>query len=241
MMRPNPKVFEALSRMTAAKEEVRLINDHRGIPVTYMASIEGFKEFSVIFKVNKYQCVCLELERFTYLQSPSLPSILKAKVADLDIVNTLVSLKNFEPASDTIGRRTVIRVQPKDPVDVVILYQGQKIRGSLVDVSSSGIGIYMVSAYIYNPGLLRKNERIQLTIRLPNEKGGITDIRIPGTILYVNREKGSFRLGISTNPEPHAQTTISQFITQTQAEIMRELKTLYDTFYRIKVEGKESH
>jgi hypothetical protein len=240
MMKPNSKILEIFARMAADKEEVRLINDHRGIPVVYEATAEGFQEPSVIFRVNKYQCVCLELERHTFIQSPSLPSILKARVADLDIVAGLASLTNFESAPETIGRRTIIRVQPKEPVVVSITYQGQKIRGTLVDVSSSGVGIYMVSAYIYNPGMLRKNEQISLTIRLPNEKGIVNDIRLAGSILYVNREKGSFRLGINTSPETHARTIIAQYIALRQAEIMRELRTLYETFYRLRQESQQN-
>jgi hypothetical protein len=238
-MNPNAKILESFARLAAEKQTVRLINDHRGIPIAYEAAVEQVQNSGVVMQVHKYQCVCLEIDRFTYIQSASLPSILKARVTNLDIVATLATLGNFEYASETIGRRNVIRVQPKDTIDVLILYGTQKIRGTLVDVSSSGIGIYMLSAYIYNPGMLRKNERIHLSLRLPNEKGILSDLRIPGSILYINREKGSFRLGISTSPDPHAQSQISQYITHRQAEILRELRVLYDTFYRLKLEGQQ--
>jgi hypothetical protein len=238
-MSSSSQIFDAFARLAAVKEPVRLINDHRGIPISYDATVEGVEHTSVIFQVHKYQCVCLELERFTYIQSPYLPSILKARVVTMDIVATRVTLASFSYASETIGRRTVIRVQPKDPIDVLINYQGQKIRGSLVDISSSGVGIYMLSAYINNPGLLRKGERIHLSIQLPNEKGGKNEIRLPGTILYVNREKGSFRLGMDTSPEAHARALITQYISQRQAELLRELRVLYETFYRLKVEGQQ--
>jgi hypothetical protein len=237
-MRPNLPVIEAFARLAAAQEPVRLINDYRGIPVNYEATVEEVQKNAVLFRVHKYQCVCLELERYTYIQSPSLPSILKARVADLDIVATRVALGHFETASATIGRRKMIRVQPKEPVEVLINPQGNKIRGSLVDVSSSGIGIYLLSAYIKNPGLLRKGERIHLALQLPNEQGGSNLLRIPGTILYVNPEKGSYRLGIDSSPEAHVQSLISQYIAQRQAEIMRELRALYDKFYRLKQEGQ---
>ncbi len=118
----------------------------------------------------------------------------------LDVVSKLATLTNFEFASETIGQRAVVRVQPKNPVDVVIHYQGEKIRGNLVDVSSGGVGIFMLSAYIRNPGLLKKSEPIQLMFRLPAESGGSQEVRLQGVIQYVNPEKGSYRLGISANP-----------------------------------------
>jgi hypothetical protein len=235
----NSQILEAFTRIADGKEQVRLINNHRGIPVSYEATVDGIQGSSIVFNVHKYQCVCLELDRYTYIQSPTLPSILKARVDDVDIVGGHVTLSHFGQASDTIGRRAVVRVQPKEPVDVVLNYQGQKIRGSLVDISTSGIGLYMVSAYINNPGLLRKDERIHLTLRLPNEKGMLIDIRLVGRILYVNQEKGSYRLGLDTSPEAHTRSLITQYITQREAEILRELRSLYDKFHRLKLQAKQ--
>jgi hypothetical protein len=132
----------------------------------------------------------------------------------------------------------MVRVQPKDPLDVWITYGGEKFRGNLADISSNGVGVFLVSAYLKSPGLLKKNEQVQMIVRLPGERGVGIEVRLPGTILYINRDRGSFRLGVSTSPESHGKTTISQFVAQRQAEIMRELRILYDTFYRIKQESQ---
>lgn len=239
-MRSRLEIMEAFAQIAAAREDVRLINDHRGIPVSYEASIISVQAASIVLRVHKNQCVCLELERFTYIQSPSLPAIIKGRVANLDFSSTLATLTSFERASETIGRRTLVRVQPKDPLDVMIIYQGQKIRGNLADISSNGIGVFMMSAYVRNPGVLKKSEQVQMVIRLPGEKGMGSEVRLVGTILYVNPDKGSFRLGLNTNPEAHAKTLISQYVNQRQAEILRELKVLYEKFYRMKLENQNN-
>ncbi len=234
------EILDAFTQIAAAKEEVRLINDHRGIPISFEASIIAIQDDSVLFRVNKYQCVCLELERFTYIQSPSLLSIVKGRVASLDFASNLATLSNFERASETIGRRTLVRVQPKEPLDVTIVYRGLKIRGSLADISSNGVGVFMMSAYIRNPGALKKSEQVQMMIRLPGEKGKVSEVRLTGTILYVNPDKGSYRLGLHTSPEAHPKTLITQYVSMRQGEILRELKSLYEKLYRKKAESQNN-
>jgi len=175
----------------------------------------------------------MELERFTYIPGSPLGFTLKGRVASLDFPATLATLTNFERASETAARRTMTRVQPKEPLDVMLVYQGQKMRGSLADISTNGIGVFMMSAYFRNPGLLRKSEQVQMVIRLPGEKG-INEVRMIGTILYVNPDKGSYRLGLNTNPESYAKTLVGDYINVRQAEILRELRSLYDKFTQMK-------
>lgn len=232
------ELMDVFLQLAAEKAEVKLINNYKGIPVSNEATVEELDDIGVILRVSKNQCVCLELERFTYIQNPALPTVIKARVESLDFLSLRVKLTGFEYAPETIGRRTALRVQPKSPLDVLIIYQSQKIRGSLADISSMGIGIYMLSAYIYDAGMLRKGEAIQVHIRLPFTKGGWSEVRLPGTIRYINRDKGLFRLGIDTDPEMYVKTQISRYIDQRQAETLRELRVLFDTFYRLKQEGK---
>lgn len=80
-----------------------------------------------------------------------------------------------------------------------------------------------------------------MTIRLPDERDSLIETRFYGTIIYVKREKGSYRLGVSTSPESHAQAVISEYISRRQGEIIAELKTLYDRFYRLKLAAREKH
>jgi hypothetical protein len=239
-MNPNQEIRNQFANIQEKKEEVRLINDHRGIPINYEAMVEGFDEQGVIFRVNKYQCVCLELDRYTYIQSPSLHSIVKGRVVDLDIVTSQVKLSAFEYAAESIGKRNTVRVQPKEPMDVLLLYHGEKIRGRLADISSSGMGVFVMATYIYNPGLLRKGEQIQVVVKLPNDKGSaVNEVHLTGTILYLNRDKGSYRLGVNMIVDAYAKTQIAQFVSNRQAEILRELRMLYDTFYRLRIESRQ--
>lgn len=224
-------IFDQLIRLAQTKQEVRLVNEYKGIPISYEAVLQSVGENSATLAVHKYQAVCLELERRTFIISEGLTSVLRAQVASVDVVSSTSTLNEFSYAPETIGGRSAVRVEPKEPVTVTLLSQGRKFSGSLADISVSGLGVYTVAAYIYTPGFLKKGAPVQIAFKLPSERG---EIRLPGMVLNITKDKGSYRLGIGTTPDALSKNAISQFVAQRQSEILREVKMFYDLVYRLK-------
>ncbi len=220
------EIVSALEYIYAGKKEVRLHNDHKGMPVSYPAIIQGFGEHGIDFKVNKYQLVCLALEKQTFIQSEQLPSIVRARLIKLDYPKTEVTLQHFAYTIDTIGKRQNIRVQPQEPIQVVINDNIRKINGLLVDISETGLGVVTVGESVFSPTLLRRGASVLVVFRLPGEAG---DTILAGTIRNMAREidNASYRLGILIAPNSQAHETIARFISRRKTRIQAELDVLY--------------
>jgi hypothetical protein len=220
------EIISALEYIYSSKKEVRLHNDHKGMPVSYPATIQGFGERGIVFKVNKYQLVCLALEKQTFIQSEQLPSIVKARLIDLNFPNTQVTLQNFAYTLDSIGKRQNIRVQPPEAIQVVINVNTRKIKGTLVDISETGLGVKTLKGNIFHQSLLRRGASILVLFRLPSET---SDTLLTGTIRNIAKEidNGSYRLGILISPNSKAREAIAHYINRRKTRIQAELDILF--------------
>jgi PilZ domain len=220
------EILSALEYVFAAKKEVRLLNVHKGMPISYPATIQELGEQGIVFKVQKYQLVCLALEKQTFIQSEQLPSIVRAKLIGLDYPKTEVTLQNFAYTLNTIGKRQTIRVQPQEPIQVLINDNVRKIKGLLVDISETGLGVVTVGAGVFSPNLLRRGAPILFTFRLPGET---SDLFLAGTIRNTARDidNVSYRLGIQISPDSQAHEAIMRFISRRKTRIQVELDVLY--------------
>ncbi len=228
-------IREILQYLIKTERLVRLLNNYKGIPISYDARFveeipEGF-----IIQVNKYQNVCMENDRFTFIQSDQLPAIIRAKVLSVDIVQEMALLSEFSVAPENIGAREAVRVQPKDPITIVLASERRKLTGSLVDISVSGMGITIVTAFPFNPDLVKKAP-VTVEFKLPINQ---SSIKIQGTLVNIMaRKSGNYRLGVMLNTDTNTKQMIARFIAARQAEILREMRAYHDVLYKIQTEHK---
>ncbi len=218
----NNEIYLALQNILETGWGLRLVNDYKGLPVVYASTLLDLKPECAIFSVHKHQAVCLSLERFTFLQSEVLPFVIRAEVVSVSIKDGIAVLHNFLFAQDSIGARTEIRVQPEQSVEVTIATKMRRIKGLLADLSIIGVGVYALSAYIYNP--VSFNQGATVTIGVVEEPG---PLEMSGTIQYVKRDGDTYRLGVNTHPERSAREKIAGFIAERQERLLNELEVLY--------------
>ena len=232
MFGPND-LWEILQKLERTGRPVRLLNNYKGIPIAYEATIVQETPDGFIAQVNKYQNVCMEIEKVTFIQSDQLPAVIRARILSVDIVQAIALLGEFSIAPDNIGGREAVRVQPKDPIQVVLSNPKRKLTGNLVDISVSGVGITIVTSFLYNPDLIKKAS-VTLELKLPVEQG---NLRVPGLLASVlSRRSGNYRLGVVLNLDNPTRQIIARFVAMRQAEILREMRSYYDLLYKIQVD-----
>ncbi len=231
-------ILHDLEQIASTQAEIRLFNVFHGLPISYPAVIQSFDETEVTFNIHKYQSVCLAYEKQTFIQSEVIPFVIKSRVGMVDITALTAVLTDFSRAPITIGGRTAVRVSPKEPVPVTICSDHRKIPGNLADISVDGVGVVLVAMYIYQvaPRVLKKDAPAQIKLRLPGETA---ETVLPGKVMYIKENQGSYRLGINTLPDAKAKQNILRFVSQRQAEIMREVKLLYEMVSQLKA-GNDS-
>ncbi len=229
-------IWEIMQYLEKTGQPVRLLNNYKGIPIAYEATIVQETPDGFIAQVNKYQNVCMEIEKVTYIQSEVFPTVIRAQILSVDIVQAIALLGEFSIAPDNIGAREAVRVQPKEPIQVVLTSTTRKMRGTLVDISVSGIGITIVTSFLYNPDLVKK-ANVAVELKLPVDNG---TLKVQGTFASVlSKRSGNFRLGVVLNTDANTRQVIARFVAGRQAEILREMRSYYDALYKIQKEQTE--
>ncbi|MBN1536597.1 MAG: hypothetical protein JW908_07695 [Anaerolineales bacterium] len=154
--------------LASGRETISLLNVYQGIPISYPATIINVGENVIQVITEKYQLVCLYHERETYIQSPEISEIIKAKVSGLDAATSTVILSDFEIVTKTIGERQEVRVCPKFSIEGEIQSQdlADVYQGELADISQSGMGIY-INERDFFPRVYRPGRKLGLCFKLP--------------------------------------------------------------------------
>jgi hypothetical protein len=235
-MKLSSDILRQLESIARERKSLRMLNIYKGIPVAYDASILEIQENVVTFSVHRYQATCLELQRQAYLQTDDLEGMVRGSVLAVDILNETAALAAFVYVDESIGSRMAVRVYPKELTPVEIIFKDRKLKGQLSDISFSGVGL-QTGAIFYGPGFFSPNSRVTLAFQLPAAKSAL---KLSGTIVNVTVNQNAYRLGIALSPGASAQAALMSYISQRQAEIQRELRMMYDIFYKLKSEEGKS-
>lgn len=167
---PNPNLPALFHEIVTSGVELRLLNLYQGIPIAYPAALVAIAPETICIRTEKYQFVCLYLERETYLQCILFPGIIKARVIALDLPKLQVFLADLELVDNQIGARTQVRVQPKGaiPGQVRPKTSINACSGELADLSQDGLAVYLPQKN-YISRLFPKGAAIAVSFYLPGE------------------------------------------------------------------------
>jgi hypothetical protein len=232
---PIPNLIQAHLRSSG---EIECLNTYRGMPICYPGNITGLTESSLQIRVHKHQAVCLELHRQTYLKLDG--PVIAAQVHEGDIKTQTFLLEHFHFANPLIGKRELIRVNPRSPLPVVLTNPETKkyIASELIDISLNGLGVYGLSVTLADIQSFAEGTLIQARLILPGDEYGREphhDLEIKGEVINMmpNQEEGRFRLGIQIKPEIKNQAIIAAYVSQRQMEIINEIRRLYQTLVKL--------
>jgi len=196
------------------KNDIRILNYYREIPVSYPAEISSIEDDMVEMQVNQQQAVVMYVENMAFLKSAHFQHDVVAKVFKAKISKSLAFLHNFSYAQVRAERRQNVRVQISDLLNVNFRRVDQNFSGRLADISIGGLSIDIV-----DPITIQTETAGILTVDLP---GG--SIEMPGRLLKIIPQDPGMRYIFEIEAGQRIESTISQFIFQKQVEIIRELK-----------------
>jgi hypothetical protein len=210
---------------------VKLINAYRGIPIAYTARIIRVEKGNVTFSVNEYQAVCLTLEGKTHIHGERLPEVYRATTVAVDIPQKEATLTEFVGTGRSLGNRLYTRVQPKEPIDVILQVGEHSFAGYLADVSLSGVGVFTLGTYAYGDLDITKGSKAQISFKLPPTH---SLIKLQGQITSVVSQPNTaqHRLGLKTLPGSAVEPILLEYVAYRRDELMRELSMIYDTMQR---------
>ena len=196
------------------RNDLRLLNYYREIPVSYDAAIAFIDDDMVEVKVHQHQAVVMHVEKMTFLKSSHFPHDVAAKVYKANIEKSVALLTRFSYAQVRAERRRFVRVQVTDPIHATFRHHRVKIAGRLVDISIGGLSLESRD----NHASLEESAGV-LAIALP---GGI--LEVPGRLIKQAPHEDLWHYIFEMETDTRIEAAVSQFIFQKQVEIIRELK-----------------
>jgi hypothetical protein len=218
------KGFELIEK---ERKEVKLINICEGLLLRYNSSISHRSKDKVIFNIHKFQAVVMEDTKQTFVKSEIFPKMIKANVGTVNLKELKATLTDFVYVDGSPEKRSYMRIQPKDPIDVLIQDEERIIRGQLVDISIAAIAVYVEKKRIF-----KRNANVRICLKLPKiSQNTSTETNVKGRINIVYGEETNFdKLVIEIDNDLYSEPVISQYISYRQAEIVKAMKIRSEEF-----------
>jgi hypothetical protein len=210
------QIIETLSAIKAGrlKNDLKLLNFFREIPVSYGATVETVEENHAELLVHQIQAVVISFEKVTVLKSSHFPMDVIANANYVNIEKSRIVLSSFSYALVRADRRMSVRVELSEPIYASFSAAGMTTGGRLHDLSLTGVSINVSDAP--NLPISQKGE---LAVTLP-----IGTITVPASLLKVLTVEDGQRLVFEIEATRATELSISKYILQRQVEIIRELK-----------------
>ena len=210
------QILDILTKIKAGrlKNDVKLLNFFREIPVSYGASVETIEEDSAELLVHQVQAVVISFEKVTVLKSSHFLRDVIANVNYVNVEKSRIILSHFSYALVRADRRMSVRVELSEPIYATFTHGEESVRGRLHDMSLTGI-----SFNVPNDPHIPLTEKGELTVSLPADV-----IAVPASLLKVVTTLDGFRLVFEIEATRSTELNISQYIFRRQLEIIKELK-----------------
>ena len=218
------KGFELIEK---ERKEVKLINICEGLLLRYNSSISHMSKDKVVFDIHKFQAVVMEDTKQTFVKSEIFPKMIKASVVTVNTKELKATLTDFVYVDGSPEKRSYMRIQPKDPVDVLIQDEELITRGQLIDISIAAIAVYVEKKRTF-----KLNADVRICLKLPKiSQNTSTEINVKGRINIVYGEETNFdKLVIEIDNDLYSEPVISQYISYRQAEIVKAMKIRSEEF-----------
>lgn len=211
--------------MISEQKPMTLYNTYRGLPFNYVADILAMEQDNVVTRVDRFQGVSMAKEGRTYLSSGTFPEVIRASVLEVDFKKEQATLNEFIRVGGDVGKRTGIRVQPNEALEAEIFDGRRRIRGRIVDISSSGMCIFTFGADMYGLSF-RPGWEVYIDFKPPNME---TIVRSLGVITNIHYHDESYlhRLGLKTFPNPEIRPFLEEYVDRQQKVILKEMEQTY--------------
>jgi len=206
---------------------VTLHNTYQGVPVRTEADVAMVHEDYVGLIVHPYQAVCIKEARYTFIESKSLPQMVRAYPASIDYTNHVVVLKQLKiPQAITVDLYHSW-IAPEQPIDVEV----QSKSGDPSTVEMLGIAVLeenrvrVVMAVPKDVPYLR-GDKISLGFKLDPQGDPIS---VQGKVhsLIKIRNRDEKRLEVDGRAVMTDEVSILAYIAKREDQIMKSLDKAY--------------
>lgn len=194
--------------------------NYKGVGLVESLKILGLSGSRLMLQ-SPNQKICAILEKEVLLHCPLLPQGVTARLAEVNVRQGWITLEDMTYTGQSWRERDQDRVQPADPIYVLLRVDQTVIRACVEDICVGGVALLAYKAVQYKSELLPGAE-VSLDVRLtpmPGHtviRGTVANLSMPGSFLV--------RIGVKWIPSQVQLRSLKEYIDHRRQEIIAELE-----------------
>ena len=221
------EILACLRKHLKEQRPVTLHNTYQGVPVRTEAEVAMVHQDLVGLIVHPYQAVCIKYERRTFVESKSLPEMVRAYPISIDYTNQVVLLKKLKvPRSITVDLVNSW-VAPVKAVDVEIhTKDGHVFSTQMLEIAVLADNRVRVVMAVPEDAPYARGDKVSLGFRFAQ---GTDPIWVQGKAhsLVKIRNQGAKRLEVDGRAVMTDEVSILAYIARREDQIMGALDKTY--------------
>ncbi len=232
------EIFAHLRRHLIEQRPVTLHNTYQGVPVKTEAEVAMVSEGAVGLIVHPYQAVCIKYERRTFIESKSLPKLIRAYPSSIDYTNQVVLLKKLKVPHLITVDLFHSWVAPDKALDVEIQTKdGQTFTSKMQALAVLDDNRVRVVMAVPDDTPCMRGDKLSVGFQL--EQGSET-LTVQGKVhsLVKIRNQGAKRLEVDGRAMMADEISILAYIAKREDQIMKALDKTYKKLRKGKIPGR---
>jgi len=197
----------------ADKSTINVVNYYMEIPIQSSAKILDINKNEMTISVRKISAISLYIGDEIYIDMPQNPNF-RAKVKNIDLEESSVTLEHFEPLKASALDRKNIHVELKNPLEILVKSEKIQIIEQLTTVSITTFVLRLHHLYDIKVG-----SKLKIFARLINHEEEYI-----GNVVKIIPIENKFKLIVHLEPTPNIDKSLVPFVSQRQLEIIKELQ-----------------
>lgn len=218
-MDTNAQIISDLHNKIGFHQPVDFLSEWKGVPVIVTGYMQEICENSVVFRVEGPDSICFAMNDKILILYDVFIMGLQGRILVFDPQNGIAELGEFTYVDRGYGYRSIVRVEPENPIPGTLVMDETTHACLVVDISLNGFGLSIESTDVLD---MYKGQALQIKLSLMGQ-----EIEIPGTLLNIFRKDDSIRLAMLSSQDAPHQLIINRYITRRRAEIRQEIQMTY--------------
>ncbi|ACM92362.1 type IV pilus assembly protein PilZ [Nautilia profundicola AmH] len=214
----NTQIPQEIKEIYFNKKQLNLFTIYKGIPIAHKTHILSIDEKEGVIKVsaNNYQIVAAKFHKEIFLLENDKEYSFRANIKHFVVHKKVMYLDNIEKIQRNAPKRSFIRVQPKNKIDVELQCEDIILNTELYDISLRGMCVIGKKSNLKVSDIVKS----EFILKLEKPYLFVTQGEIK-SITKLDSEK--YRYHIHFELPTHYEYILSKYITKREKEIIKEL------------------
>ena len=227
-------IVEILRLHLIQSRPVMLYNTFQGMPLSIEATVAMIHPHFIGVIVHPYQAVCIREERRTYIESKSLPGLIRAYPVSIDYTNQVVMLKGLKMPKSIAIDLYHSWIAPERPVMVNISAKAHAdVEAALCEIAVLDENQIRVAMLLPGDTPFARQDNLTLSLQLGTSD---TPIVVKGEVhsLTKIRNRDQRRMEVAGRASMQDEISLLAYMGKREDQIMRSLDKVYKKLRKAK-------